>query len=157
MAISTATITIFPYPKGIDNTQRMQVVRGTIAISAGDYPTVNNAAATGGWALSWAAVSSATGTTIQAIPIPGSTPSSTGAPVPVDVDVHSTAYRTNTGGSKGPSGYVYLWDSVNGNLHLFVQTESGSTGSGPLVEYAGPIPGDVVNDTIQFTAYFWRN
>jgi len=149
MANATATVTIFPYPKGVDNTQRTQIIRGTIAISAGTYPL-------GGFPLAWN-VSSTTGHVIEAIPIPGSTPSSTGGPKPFDMDVKSTAY-TSTNYGTGPSGYVYVWDSVNGNLHIFVDYGSAaSTSSGPLVEMGGNVPGLVVNDTIQFTAYFYRN
>ena len=145
MANATATITVFPYPKGYDNTQRNQIVRGTIAISAGTYPT-------GGFPLSWSSIIG-----VQSVPIPGSTPSSTGGPKPFDMDVKSTAYTATNYGT-GPSGYVYVWDSVNGNLHIFVDYGSAaSTSSGPLVEMGGNVPGLVVNDTIQFTAVFYRN
>ena len=149
MAVATATITVFPYPKGHDNTQRSQIVRGTIAISTGTYPA-------GGFALSWN-TSSTTGGTTQAIPIPASTPSSTSTPAPFDVDIKSAAYRANSGGIGGPSGYIYLWDSVNGNLHVFESANGASNSSGPLLEIGGNIPGDVVNDSIQFTAWFYRN
>jgi hypothetical protein len=149
MANATATITIFSYPRGHDNTQRNTIVRGTIAISAGTYPT-------GGFPLTWN-VSNATGFSIHSIPIPGATPSSTGGPAPFDMDVKSTAY-TSTNYGTGPSGYIYIWDSVNGNLHIFEDYGSAaSTSSGPLVEMAGNVPGLVVNDKIQFTAYFYRN
>ena len=145
MANATATITVFSYPRGYDNTQRNQIVRGTIAISAGTYPV-------GGFSLSWANIIG-----IQSVPIPASTPSSTSTPKPFDMDVKSTAYTATNYGT-GPSGYVYVWDSVNGNLHIFVDYGSAaSTSSGPLVEMGGNVPGLVVNDTIQFTAYFYRN
>ena len=144
------TITIYPYPKGIDNTQRFQVVRGTFSIPAGTYPL-------GGFPLDWSTATNANGETIAAIPVPASSPSSTGSPKPIDVDVKSSAYNSTNYGS-GPSGYIYLWDSVNGNLHIFLDYGSAaSTSSGPLVEMGGNIPGLVVNDTIQFTAYFPRN
>ena len=72
MALATITTTIFPYPKGIDNTQRSQIVRGTFAISAnGTYPP-------GGFPLSWASLSNLNGETIEAIPPQSATPSSTG-------------------------------------------------------------------------------
>lgn len=150
MANSAATITIFPYPRGFDNTQRMQVVRGTIAISAGTYPL-------GGFPLTWGSLSNANGSVIESVPLPSATPTSTGSIKPVDVDVKSTAYTSTNYGS-GPSGYIYIWDSVNGNLHIFLDYGSAaSTSSGPLVEMGGNVPGLVVNDTIQFTAYFARN
>lgn len=150
MANAAATITIYPYPRGIDNTQRFQVVRGTIAISAGTYPL-------GGFPLTWGSLSNANGAVIESIPLPASTPSSTGTVKPTDMDVKSTAY-TSTNYGTGPSGYIYIWDSVNGNLHIFEDYGSAaSTSSGPLVEMGGNVPGLVVNDTIQFTAYFPRN
>jgi|SRR5882672_1497229 len=146
---STATITIFPYPRGFDNTQRNQIVRGTIAISAGTYPL-------GGYPLTWSGLSNSNGSTIESIPIAASTPSSTGGPKPFDMDVKSTAYVSTNAGS-GPSGFIYVWDSVNGNLHIFESANGSSSASGPLIEFGGPLPGTVVGDTIQFTAYFYRN
>src|SRR5437868_1301030 len=111
MANATATITVFPYPKGVDNTQRSQIIRGTIEISAGTYPL-------GGFPLSWANASNVNGQMLESIPVPASTPSSTGGPVPFDMDVKSSCYVSTNFGS-GPSGFIYLWDSVNGNLHIF--------------------------------------
>lgn len=145
MAVATATINYFPYPKGNDNTQRFQVRRGTIAISTGTYPP-------GGFPLSWNV-----GDGVKAIPNPSLTPSSTGTIFPVDVDLKSTGDLGTSGGT-GPSGFVYIWDSVLGNLHAFVSTTglAGSTISGPLVEFGGNIPGSMQNDTVQFTAYFVR-
>jgi hypothetical protein len=150
MANSAATITIFPYPKGFDNTQRCQIVRGTIAVTFGTYPV-------GGFALSWAGLSNANGSTIESVPIAGSTPSSTGGPTPFNVDIKSVANTTTNYGT-GPSGYVYAWDSSTGNMHIFVTAEREVSGnSGPLVEMAGTVPTPVVNDTIQFEAWFYRN
>ena len=144
MAVATATITPFAYPKGHDNTQRNIVVRGTFTISTGTYPP-------GGFSLNWNNVPG-----IYSIPVPGSTPSSTGSPAPFDVDVKSVANRAGSGGI-GPSGYIYLWDNVLGNLHIFESDNGASSASGPLIEYGGNIDGNIVNDTIQFTAYFYRN
>lgn len=149
MANSAATITIFPWPKGIDNTQRNQIVRGTIALSAGTYPV-------GGYTLTWTG-SNTNGETVISVPIAASTPSSTGSPKPFDMDVKSVANVTTQYGT-GPSGFVYLWDNVLGNLHIFVSAERETSGnSGPLVEFAGVLPGSMVNDTIQFKAYFSKN
>lgn len=144
MATSTATITVFPYPRGYDNTQRNQIVRGTIALSAGTYPA-------GGYSLTWSGIIG-----IQSIPIPASTPSSTSTPKPFDMDVKSTCNVTTNFGT-GPSGFIYVWDSVNGNLHVFETDGTASAASGPLVEFGGPLPGSMVNDVIQFTAVFYRN
>ena len=156
MAVSTATITIFGYPKGIDNTQRFQVVRGTIAVTPGDYPTVGNSGQ-GGYQLSWGSLSNANGAVIESVPLPAATPSSTGSIFPVEVDIQSSGYTLNQFGT-GPSGFIYVWDSVKGNMHIFVTPEREVSGnSGPLIEFAGPLSNAIVTDTIQFTAYFARN
>lgn len=140
MAIATITINPLAHPKGYDNTQHNEVVRGTFAISTGGtYPP-------GGFPLNWGALEG-----IKAIPPSLSTPSSTGSIFPIDVDVKSVA--------NPPSGYIYLWDNVLGNLHIFetVNGAAGSNASGPLEELGGAIPNTIVTDVIQFTAYFSRS
>lgn len=149
MAGSVATITILPYPKGIDNTQRCQIVRGTIALSAGTYPP-------GGFPLNWNNLQNTSGETIESIPLGGNSPSSTGSPAPFDMDVKSVANNLSQYGT-GPSGFIYLWDNVLGNLHIFQVQQDGSGISGPLVEIGGALPHEVVFDTIQFEATFYRN
>lgn len=147
MAVSTATISYFGYPRGNDNTQRNQIRRGTIAISTGGtYPP-------GGFPLDWSSEGN------KSIPLPSTTPSSTGTIKPIDVDVKSTGYSTQNSGGPGPSGFIYIWDSVQGNLHIFVANNAfgASAASGPLIELGGNIPNTVVTDTIQFTAVFARN
>jgi hypothetical protein len=138
MAIATATISPFAYPKGYDNTQRNTIVRGTIAISTGGtYPP-------GGFPLNWGGIEG-----IKSVPPASLTPSSTGNIFPIDMDVKSVA--------NPPSGYVYLWDNVLGNLHIFVVDHlSTSNSSGPLYELGGAIDNAIVTDTIEFTAVFTR-
>jgi hypothetical protein len=138
MAVATATINVFPYPRGYDNTQRNTIVRGTISISTGGtYPP-------GGFPLNWGGLEG-----IKAIPQSSLTPSSTGTIFPVDVDVESSA--------NPPSGYIYLWDNVLGNLHIFVVDHlSTSSSSGPLYELGGAIDNQIVTDSIQFRATFTR-
>ncbi len=137
MASSTATITVYPYPKGKDNTQRNVVLYGTIAISTGGtYPA-------GGFALSWANVEEA-----KTIPPGSTTPSSTTAIIPSRMTITSAA--------NPPSGYVYVWNSVNGNLHIFESNNGVSANSGPLVEVGGAIANAIVVDVIQFEAIFPR-
>ena len=133
MSAATATITVNTYPAGIDNTQRNEIVRGTIAISQGTYPA-------GGFSLDWSGQER-----IKAI-----APTSKG-PAPIDVDVKSVA--------SPPSGVPYAWDSVTGNLHIFQVGPTGSTVSGPLVEFytGNNIPGYIYGDKIAFTAEFTRN
>lgn len=144
MADATATITVFGYPKGFTNDQRTQTVRGTIAISAGHYPQ-------GGLALDWTTIEG-----VKSIPPGASTPASTGSNFPIDMDVKSVKNGTSTAGV-GPSGVVYAWDNVLGNLHVLVSNNGVSANSGPLIELgAAAIPGWVINDTIQFRATFAR-
>jgi hypothetical protein len=154
---STVTLTVNPYPRGIDNTQRTQIFRGTVAFSPGVYPS-------GGYAVSWAALQqTGSGIGVMSIPAGSSTPTSTSTPFPIDVDINSHAYNTTTSASGassfGPSGFIYVWDNVNGNIHIFrTNTGSASGVSGPLFEW---VPGtdvssQVVNDVITFTAVFAR-
>jgi len=139
MAIATATITVFPYPKGVDNTQRMLYIRGTIAISTGGtYPP-------GGFPLNWSGLEQ-----LKVIPLGAQTPSSTGLLQPFQMQILSAA--------NPPSGYIYITDGVLGNLHIF-ETDNGAAGSnasGPLLEIGGGISNSIVTDVIQFEAVFVR-
>jgi hypothetical protein len=137
MADSTATISQYAYPKGHDETIRRQKSTGTITLSQGHYPV-------GGYPLNWSGLEG-----IKSIPFPQSTPSSTGSPTPINVDAKSV--------SNPPSGIVYQWDNVTGNLHIFIANNGVSTNSGPLIELgAAAVPQWVFSDTIQYTAEFWR-
>ena len=137
MAVATATISVYSYPTGVSNDQRMEILRGTIAISTGGtYPP-------GGFSLDWTGIEA-----VKAIPAGGSTPTSTGSPAPIDVDVKSA--------QNPPSGYVYIWDNVVGNLHIFESNNGVSANSGPLVEIGGAISNKIVTDIIQFRAVFVR-
>lgn len=143
MAVSTATVSVYAYPKGVDNTQRYHILRGTIGVTNGTYPP-------SGFPLNWTNLEQ-----LKAIPPGGSSPSSTGSPFPIEVDIYSVAAQTGFGGV-GPSGYVYAWDNVNGNMHIYEAANGVSTASGPLIEYGGNLDQHIVADTIQFTAYFVR-
>lgn len=141
---SVATLVKYPYPKGSDNTQRTSIVRGTISLSPGQYPP-------GGFPLNWGSLEG-----LYAIPPGGSSPSSTGSVFPIDVTIKSVGNLVGAAGT-GPSGYIYAWDNVNGNFHIFaVDTGSASGSSGPLVEIGGGISGTIFADTIQFEAIFVR-
>src|ERR1051326_5752719 len=92
MATATATITVNAYPNGVDNTQRHQVIFGTVAIQA--------AAATYahlGLAISWAQE-----------PIKALLPAS-GVAAPVWAE-----FKSKTG-----SGYVYIYNETTGKLMIF--------------------------------------
>ena len=137
MAVSTATATLYDYPKGVDNTQRFQVCRGSIAISTGTYPI-------GGYVISWAAVKNGGGELVEAIPVGSAT-----SIVPVEVDVWDASNL---------SGLVFVVDTA-GVLHIYCAANAASGTSGPLIEGVGPsvnVPGTLSNATLQFTAYFVR-
>ncbi len=138
MAAAVATLTLFDFPKGVDNTQRFQVLRGTINIGFGTYPV-------GGFTLNWGAMTNSGGGRVEGIPNSGS------SVLPVEVDVQSM--------STTPGGFVYVVDSA-GTLHVFIASNSTSGTSGPLIEGVGAtanVPAALVNDNINFTAYFVRN
>lgn len=141
MAAAALTATIYDFPRGIDNTQRMQVVRGTFSIGFGTYPP-------GGFPITWASLKNGSFGEIFSIPVAGVSSSV----MPIEVDVNSV--------SNPPSGYVYVVDTVTGNLHVFISANGSSSASGPLIEGVGPnanIPGALAQDSIQFTAYFVRD
>lgn len=133
MAVATATATLFDFPKGVDNTQRSQVLRGTITVGFGTYPP-------GGFPITWSALANSGGGRVESL-----------SALPFEVDVFSN--------SANPPGFVYLVDS-RGNLRVFIAANSTSGTSGPLIEGVGPnanVPGSLVTDTIQFAAWFERN
>ena len=140
MAAAIATATLYEYPRGIDNTQRLQVLRGTFSIGFGTYPV-------GGFVINWAALKNGGGGQTETIPVAGVSSSI----LPVEADVQSV--------KNPPSGYIFIVDEAVGNLHVFVSANASSGASGPLIEGVGPnanIPADLANDVIQFTAYFVR-
>lgn len=144
MADSAATITINAYPAGSTVDRNTQTIRGTFTLSQGHYPE-------GGIPLNWNTIEP-----IKSIPAAGSTPAATGNIFPIDVDVKSTGFVRNNNGV-GPSGFVYIWDSVQGNLHIFESNNGVSNASGPLIEIgAAALPAAVFQDTIKFTAIFTR-
>jgi hypothetical protein len=134
MAVATATININKYPSGVDNTQHRSLIYGTIIISTGGtYPP-------GGFPLVWSGLE-------QLKVVPASSTSTT--IMPVDMVVKSS--------SNPPSGYVYAWDSVLGNLHIYEAANSASGNSGPLLEVGGNLDNRIVADIISFKAEFIRN
>jgi hypothetical protein len=138
MAIATATITVKARLQGgNDLTRSQQVLTGTIAISTGGtYPP-------GGFPLNWSNLPE-----LSTVPQGNQFQASTGTIMPADMDVKSVA--------NPPSGYIYAWDNVNGNLHIFVSADASSNSSGPLQELGGAISNAIVTDTIQFKAWFVR-
>lgn len=145
MANATATPVPYKYPKGYDNTQRNQIVRGTFTFTQGAYPS-GGGSPTGvaGFPLSWDNMEG-----IKAVPPAQLFPSSSGHITPIDVDVRSIVYP--------PSGIVWVWDSANGNLHAMISADASSNNSGPLIEFGGAsLPGWMLNDVVEFVAIFTR-
>jgi hypothetical protein len=139
MAVSVVTLSTYGYPKGSTNDQRNQTVRGTVSFSIGTYPV-------GGFPLNWGLLEG-----VKAIPAGSTTPSSTGTILPTDCDIKSV--------SNPPSGVIYTWDNVLGNLHIFLVGPGAACSiSGPLVEFypGANIPGWILNDTVMFRAVFPR-
>lgn len=138
MANATAAISVNSYPTGSDNTARRIILTGKIVLTQGAYPP-------GGFALNWNNLEA-----MKAIPLGSSTPTSTGTFIPINMDVNSTSFP--------PSGIIWVWDSVNGNLHAMISADASSNSSGPLVEFGGAsLPGWMLNDIISFKAEFARN
>jgi hypothetical protein len=90
MALSTVKATIYAYPNGNDNTQRRQILMGTLAISAspGTYPT-------GGFSLTNVFALEANKTSNYNTPM------------------YLTVY------SVSGSGYVYAYNRANNKLQIF--------------------------------------
>jgi hypothetical protein len=136
---TAATLTIFTSPNGSTTDTAQQIIRGTVVIPAGTYPA-------GGYTLAWGGIEA-----IKAL-----------APVtPLDVTFKSVgSYAGSPPVAVGnPTGYDYLWDIVNGNLHIFQSDLAGSPPSAPKTEFTTgeTIPTAVVNDYIMFTAVFFIN
>ena len=149
MADATVTITPFAYPSGYDNTQRTIIVRGTFTISQGHYPSDQIKGT--GFPLDWTKLEG-----LKAVGVPQSTPNATNTAFPFDVDVKSVG-NVLTAGGKGPSGWIYLWDNVVGNLHIFESNNGVSGNSGPLIELgAVALPASIFQDTVVFEAKFVR-
>jgi hypothetical protein len=121
MALSTLVFTPYGHPNGFDNTQRRQIVRGTIAISAspGTYPT-------GGFSLAGIIVNEGIKST-DAVP--------------------AALYFTSVSGS----GYTYVWNRANNKLQIFTGSaaQSPATELSAAATPAG-VSGDVIELEAQF-------
>lgn len=153
MADSVATIKVFKYPQGVDNTQRNIILRGTISLSTGHYPV-------GGFPLTWtsaqnlnAGLNAAGAVGTEYIPSPYTNVQVDSARgnvtyLPTEVDVWSAA--------NPPSGWSYFVDTTAGKLHIMCPSNGASGASGPMVEYGGNLITSQLNDVIQFCAVFPR-
>jgi hypothetical protein len=135
---AVATFKQLAYPGGSDNTQKSQILRGTVTftVQAGSPPTQDTYPA-GGFSLTSVYGSE----TVKSLPT-----SSTQGPLPFAAHAESVALP--------PSGYVYQFDNTNWNLHIFQVS-----GNGVLVELssASALPAGVISDTVLVMLYFAKN
>lgn len=131
MSAAVATITVDAYPKGVDNTQRMTIIRGTVAIGASPLTYT-----TGGIAIVSASNATQSGWAQEPIKVTSDTP--------IECEFYSVA----------GSGFVYTWNQASNTLQIF----TGAAAQSALTELTGggAIPAGVSGDTIRFTATFLR-
>jgi hypothetical protein len=134
MAATTATLTVYNYPNGINNTQRRQTLYGTIAIGASPLTY-----ATGGIQLSFLGVKDASGQVVQ-------------------IDSASTLPAILWLQGVGGSGYTYTWNQPTNKLQIFTVDATATGTEYPLIEFTNgaAIPAGVSGDTIVFEADFIR-
>jgi hypothetical protein len=117
----------YPFPTGIDNTQRRIKVSGPAAVT-GTY-------AAGGIATTWTFTDSVTGEAVLL---------NTNASAPI------MAYFTSVSGS----GFDYAWNKATNKLQIFT---TGTATQSPKAELsAGTVPTGVSSDVIEFDADFAR-
>jgi len=126
-----ATLKVYPWPMGIDDTQHRIRVNGVCAI-AGTY-------AAGGFALTWTnMVNSLTGEAIL-------------------LNTSATAPFIAWFQSAGGSGYVYQYNVSTNKIQVFVVEAVALSTQYALTELAaGTVPAGVSGDTVQFEAEFVR-
>lgn len=129
MAVATATLTLYPYPKGVDNTQRRKIVQGTCAIQASPATY-----ATGGLAITWSQIAPSA--------------SADGLTEPTATPLLAEFF------SVGGTGFIYGYNKSTGKLQIF----TGAAAQSALTELsAAAVPAGVSGDTIEFYAEFIRN
>lgn len=135
MATAIATITIDNYPAGINNLQRTQHVRGTVAIQASPATY-----ATGGLALNFLGAKDSANNFIEFL----------SGQSPTEVTFYDD--------SATPTGYVFKWNKAANAIQILAAS-AGAAGSAPLVELANAlaIPASISGGTIRFKAVFSRN
>lgn len=128
MATATATLTVNPWPKGLDNTQHRAIVYGICALSAG------GTYATNGIALNWGKL------------LNGNFPGDTthyivGQWGPTQTQPQVAFFFSTT----AATGYSYIYDTVHNTLRIF-------NGGTELTNGAA-----ITADTIAFEAEFLKN
>lgn len=132
MGTATATLTIDNFPTGIENTQHLITVRGTVAISASP-----DTYAAGGLALSWV------NELIKSNSVH-----------PIDAKFYSVGLNGSTVG-----GFLYQWNKASDTLQVLAAS-GGTAGTGAVGEEmtdATAIPAAISNDVIRFEAKFVRS
>lgn len=144
MATALCTITIDNFPAGIDNSQRVIYVSGTIAIQAGPATYL-----TGGLALNWQAALDASGQLANLIAV------GPGGLKPFMVWLSSGATAGTTVG-----GFGYVWNKASNTLQLLASSGTQTAGTGTISQEmtnTTAIPASVSNDVIRFEAIFVRS
>lgn len=143
MAVATVTPTIFPFPGGIDNSQRVIYVYGTVAVQAS--PATYATSAGVGLPIVW------TGLLQQVSNLPLETQGSNVNPVAV--------YFTSAGTSGTTvGGFGYAWNKATNGFQILAAS-AGLAGTATTEEFPAStaIPASVSGDTILFEAIFIRN
>lgn len=138
MAQATVTLKVYPFPNGVDTSQRRTTISGQAAIQASPatYTTGGLGTATTG-ALNWQAlVDQLTGAAVIV---------ETTASQPIMV------YFTSVGGS----GYIYGWNKSTNKFQIF----TGAAAQAALTELTNgaAIPAGVSGDVIEFDADFAKS
>lgn len=146
MANATVTITVDNYPTGVDNSQRVIFVTGTLAVSASPTTYV-----TGGLALTWANATDSTGHSFFGDLVKVGPQGLT----PAVVWLVSAATAGTTVG-----GFGYVWNKASNTLQLLASAGTQTAGTGTISQEmtnGTAIPAAVSNDVIRFQAEFPRS
>jgi len=149
MATATATITIDAYPGGIDQSQRVMYVLGTIAISASP-----NTYATNGIPLLFENAVDPAGAKVL-LPVAPTGAAGLGYVVPAMLWLASAATTGTTVG-----GYGYTWNKANNSVQILASSGTQTAGTGTVSQEmtnGTAIPAAVSGDTIRFEAVFIRS
>ena len=132
---SSVTLTLAPYPGGIDNTQRLTYARGTVSLSAGTYVA-------GGLPLNFIMEPIKTqGIYLQ----------------PIQVTFFSAGVATYSSSAIG--GFGYVWNKAINSFQILATADNASAGTGPISEEmtnGTSIPTAILDDKILFEAVFVR-
>lgn len=161
MAQALITLTANQYPGGIENTQHLITMRGTVTVTASPatYAAGGLGNVSGTQAINWQQVGNGgiassgsayeNGLKVQGI-----------YDNPIQVTFFSVGNNAASGvASLVGGGYKYVWNKANGTFQILAAS-GGTAGTGPVTEEltAGTaIPSAVSNDTILFEAVFVRS